>query len=272
MAIALTALFWALVAAVTFTYLARAVVVGRRWVEPEAGGAGPAATTLGSGCRELVLAGLTLLAWPVGLVPNRLFSQPGRGDPILLVPGALMTWSACLPLRWYLKARLPNPVAQVSCAPLFGSPVRMAARLGDRIRTLARVSEGGRVHVIALGEGGLATLIAQRDDPALPVGQVVTVAAPAAAPAAGSRVGRVFLPGGASRYDGIGDSLPSPTLAIRSEGDNLVLPDESWPDAAPEDVLTLATHGHLSTWYSPRTWQAALDALGLPGQPGEPDA
>lgn len=261
----LTALFWGLLVAVLWTYTTRAVVVRQRLVPPAEPGRCPVAATFGAIAREFVLAGLTLLAWPVGLLPIRVFSQAGRGDPILVVPGALMTWTACLPLRWYLRSRIPNPIVPLSHMPLWGPPDRAAARLADRIHTLARLSSGGRVHVIAMGEAGLATLLAMNADPQLPVGSVVTVGAPFAPP----RFGSVFLPGGTRRYPFEEGSVPAPTRAIRSAGDNLVLPDESRPPEGT-DTVTLASDGHLSTWYSPRTWQLAKEALGLPDrEPGD---
>ncbi len=262
----LSALFWALLAIVLWTYLTRAVVVGQRWVPVAQEGRSPVAATLGAVARELVFGALTLAAWPVGLVPIRIFSQAGRGDPILVVPGALMTWSAGLPLRWFLRARVANPVVLLSHSPWWGPPEQAAERLADRIHTLARLSDTGRVHVIAMGEAGLAALLARRADPALPLASLVTVATPFRPP----RLGSVFLPGGPRRYPIDPDSLPTPDRAIRSAGDNLVLPDESLPPEGT-DTITFASAGHLSTWYSPRTWQRALEALDLSAAPeGDP--
>ncbi len=255
----LSALFWALLAVVLWTYATRAVVVRQRLVPPAEPGRCPVAATLGAAAREFVLAGLTLLAWPVGLVPIRVFSQAGAGDPVVLVPGAGMTWTACLPLRWYLRSRIPNPIVQLSHVPWWGPPERAAARLADRIHTLGRISTTARVHVVAMGEGGLAVLLAMKADPSLPVGSVITVGAPFSPP----RFGSVFLPGGPDRYPVGRESLPAPSLAIRSAGDNLVFPDESRPPEG-SDAVTLASDGHLSLWYSPRTWQRVREALALP--------
>jgi len=249
-------LFWGLLTAVLFTYLARAVVVGRRTVPVAGEGRSPTVATLGAFAREFVLAALTLASWPLGLLPIRVFSQEGRGVPIVIVPGALMTWVAGLPMRWFLRARVDNPIVLLGHSPLWGPPTRAADRLADRIRTLARLSPEGQVHVIALGEGGLAALHALAVDPALPVAKLVTVATPFAPP----RMGRVFLPGGAGRYPADLPSLPPPARAIRSAGDNLVHPDESEPPEGT-DTVTFASDGHLSLWYSPRTWQRALEAL-----------
>jgi hypothetical protein len=251
-------LFWGLLTAVLFTYLTRAVVVGRRTVPVARDDGSRAVATVGAFAREFVLAALTLASWPLGLVPIRIFSAEGRGTPIVLIPGALMTWTACLPLRWFLRARVDNPVVLLGYTPLWGSPVRAAERLGDRIRTLARLAPEGQVHLIAFGEGGLAALGAMAADPELPVARLVTIATPFVAP----RMGRVFLPGGAERYPADPTDLPAPSRAIRSAGDNLVLPDESQPPEGT-DTVTFASDGHLSTWYSPQAWQRALEALEL---------
>jgi hypothetical protein len=256
-AMAVCLALWALFAAVAFTYGVRAVVSGARLPAPDPAQPGGAlAQALGAACRELVLTALTALAWPVGLVPARLFGVRGTAAPILLVPGACMTWTSCLPLRAFLRRQLPNSIAHVSCRPLAAPPERVATFLADRIRVLSSLADGAPVHVIGLGEGGLAALLAIGRDPTLPVGRVVTVATPRRAAAMG-----VFLPGGMARYHGLdGAPLARPTLAVGSAGDNLVSDDESRP---PEGTATLelVVDGHLSCWYSPRVWRAALAAL-----------
>ncbi len=252
----LCALFWAPVAGVLFTYGVRAAVARRRW--PEAGPGprpGPRAVVVGAVVREVALAGATALAWPLGVVPSRLVASPGIGAAVLVVPGAAMTWPACLPLALWLRRRVDNPVHVVSGSVLLRPPPRVAGRLAATIRALAR-SSGGAVHVIALGEGGLAALRARRDDPDLPLERLVTVATPFRAPRMG-----VFLPGAMARYEEAPAAL-APDHAVRSEGDNVVMSDESTP---PPDTptTTLWALGHLSTWYSPACWDPALEALGL---------
>ncbi len=256
-AMALCLAFWALFAAVVFTYGVRAVTAGERLPAPDpTQTGGRLAQAVGAACREFVLAGLTTLAWPVGLVPPRLFAARGRGAPILLVPGAGMTWTACVPLGAFLRRQLPCPVAYVSHRPLGAPPERVAAMLADRIRILSSVADDEPVHVIGLGEGGLAALLAAGRDASLPVGHIVTIASPRTAAAVG-----VFLPGGMARFHGLADAtLAAPALAVRSAGDNLVSDHESLP---PEGTptLDLAVAGHLGCWYSPLVWRAAVAAL-----------
>ena len=78
----------------------------------------------------------------------------------------------------------------------------------------------------------------------------------------------VFLPGGIARYEGLDVSiLARPALAVRSEGDAVVFPEESRPDGEGE-TLTLHLEGHLSCWISPRTWRAAALTLADPRSDG----
>lgn len=260
----LAAVFWAFVAAVGFSYLARAAATGRRLPPP-----GPR-EGLGAAIRELGLTLVTALLWPVGWLPWRVGRRYGEGAPVLLVPGVGLTWSAAIPLAIYLRGRRRNPVAPMSYAPLLGSPARAAGRIAERIRFLASTADGGRVDVVAMGEAGLALALARRDDPALPVGAVITVGAPTRAPRMG-----VFLPGGMARYGGEPgelEGLPAPDLAVRSDGDNWVLPDESAP---AEGVATRSwdRDGHLGTWYAARTWHAVRDTLdAAAGSAAVPDA
>ncbi len=256
-ATALVLLLWALAAGVAFTYGVRAAVTGQRRppADPDAPG-GHLAQALGAYCRELVVTALLLALWPLGLIPTRLFSRTGDGSPILLVPGSGMTWTACIPLSMWLTRQVSNPLCLVSCTPLRAPPERVAAFLADRIRTVSMVADNAPVHVIALGDGALATLLAAGRDPDLAVGKIVTVAAPLRP----SRMG-VFLPGGVARYGGLEASeLATPALAVRSLGDNVVMPDESAP-AEGTPTMTLQTEGHLSSWISPRCWRAAAALL-----------
>ena len=255
--IALGIVLWSYALAVGFTYGARAVVTGDRIPPPDRSEAGGArAQALGAAARELVVSALTVAIWPLGLIPPRLQRRRGDGAPILIVPGATMTWTACLPLATWLARRLDNPIAVVSCTPLFGPPERVASFLTDRIHTLSGVADGAPVHVIGLGEGGLSLRLAAGLDETLPIGKLVTVAAPTMPPRMG-----VFLPGGTARYKGLGQvALAHPDLGVRSDGDNLVMPGESnLPEGCAE--LILPTDGHLSTWYSPRTWREVLQIL-----------
>lgn len=256
-AIAICLLLWAFAAVVVFTYGARAVVTGERLPAAGPGGsASPRAQALGAVARELVWAALTVGAWPLGLVPPRLLHAQGVGSPVLLVPGAAMTWAACLPLASWLRRKLPNPIAMLSAVPLTASPARRVAMLADRIRTLSALADGAPVHVVGLGEGGLALLLAAGHDESLPLGTAITVATPLRRPRMG-----IFLPGGSARYDGLERAaLATPDLAIRSAGDNLVMPDESAP-AGEVRQLSMAADGHLSCWYSPRTWGAIAHLL-----------
>lgn len=254
---ALVLLLWALAAVVAFTYGVRAAITGHRRppADPDAPG-GHLAQAAGAYCRELVITAGLLALWPLGLIPTRLFSRTGDGSPILLVPGSTMTWTACLPLSLWLTRQLPNPLCVVSCTPLRAPPERMAAFLADRIRTVSMVADNAPVHVIALGDGALATLLAAGRDPSLAVGKIITVAAPLRS----TRMG-VFLPGGTARYAGLEEAqLATPALAVRSLGDNVVMPEESQP-ADDTPTLILHTEGHLSCWISPRSWRAAADLL-----------
>jgi len=253
-------LLWSYALAVGFTYAARALVTGDRVPSPDRDARGGAwAQAIGAATRELVVSALTLVAWPLGLVPPRLQWRRGNGSPILIVPGTSMTWTACVPLASWLGRRLDNPIAVVSSTPLFGPPDRVAAFLADRIRTLSGVADGAPVHVIGLGEGGLSLRLAAGLEDDLPVGKLITIAAPTTPPRMG-----VFLPGDTDRYRGLGQlPLATPDLGIRSGGDNLVMPGESnLPEGC--DELLLATDGHLSTWYSPRTWSAVRHMLDTP--------
>jgi hypothetical protein len=254
---ALSLLLWALAAAVLFTYGVRAVVTGERLppADPDARG-GRLAQAVGAFCRELLVTAGLLAMWPLGLIPTRLFSRPGEGSPILLVPGSAMTWTACIPLSLWLTRQLPNPLCVVSCNPLWAPPERVAAILADRVRTVSMVADDAPVHVIGFGDGGLAMRLAVGRDVTLPVGKLVTIAAPVRP----ARMG-VFLPGGADRHAGLAEApLARPDLAVRSEGDNVVFADESTPTLAGA-TMTLATEGHLSAWISPRSWRAAARIL-----------
>ena len=264
-AIAICVVLWGYALAVGFTYGARAVVTGDRVPPPDrAVAAGARSQACGAAARELVVSALTAAVWAFGLVPPRLQMRRGEGSPILIVPGATMTWTACLPLAKWLERRLENPIAVVSCTPLLGPPQRVASFLSDRIHTLSGVADGAPVHVIGLGEGGLSLRVARGLDETLPIGKLVTVAAPTTPPRMG-----VFLPGGTARYKGLGQvPLARPDLGIRSDGDNLVMPGESnLPDGCEE--LILPTDGHLSTWYSPHTWRAILRLLIDPPEAAE---
>jgi len=258
---AMALILWALAATVLFTYGVRAVVTGERLppADPDARGS-RLAQAAGAFCRELVITAGLLALWPLGLIPTRLFSRTGEGSPILLVPGSAMTWTACIPLTMWLTRQLPNPLCVVSCNPLWAPPERVAAFLADRVRTLSMVADGAPVHVVAFGDGALAMLLAAGRDPSLPVGKIVTVAAPRKA----ARMG-VFFPGGAARHAGLDTaSLAHPALAVRSEGDNVVFPDETAVAEHHGGTMTLSTEGHLSTWISPRSWRAAARVLADP--------
>lgn len=250
---ALALLLWALVASVLFTYGVRAVVTGERLppADPDAPG-GRLAQAAGAFCRELLVTAGCVALWPLGLIPTRLFSRQGEGSPILLVPGSAMTWTACIPLSLWLTRQLPNPICVVSCNPLWAPPERVAALLADRVRTVSMVADDAQVHVIGFGDGALAMRLALGRDATLPVGKLVTVAAPARR----ARMA-VFLPGGAARHAGLEEAaLARPALVVRSAGDNVVFADETATVAA-DATMTLATEGHLSTWISPRCWRAA---------------
>lgn len=252
----LSATFWALAAAVGFTYLTRAAITGRRWppCEPPAG---VRASGLGAAIKELGLLLVTIALWPVGLLPWRFGQWSGEGTPVLVIPGVGLTWAAALPWTLFLHGRRPNPVAPMSY-PRLVSPSRAAVHIAERIRLLAASAGAGRVDVVAMGEAGLGLRLAMAQDPALPVGTAITVAAPTRAPRMG-----VFLPGAMARYGTDPEELeglPGPDLAVRSEGDALVLPDESLP-AGGGPVCSWQTDGHLGTWYAARTWSAALAAL-----------
>jgi len=256
--IALCVALWAYAVAVGFTYCVRAVVTGDRFPAPDPEAAGGArAQALGAAARELVVSALTVAAWPLGLVPPRLQWRQGTGSPILIVPGAAMTWTACLPVATWLARRVDNPIAMVSCTPLHGPPDRVAEFLVERIRTLSEVADGAPVHVIGLGEGGLALRLTRGLDGTLPLGKLATVAAPTTPPRMG-----IFLPGGTDRYRGLGQlQQVRPHLSVRSDADNLVMPGESNLLYVGEE-LTLQGNGHLSTWYSPRTWRALARLFG----------
>ena len=263
---ALALLLWALAAAVLFTYGVRAAVTSARLppADPDAPGT-RTAQAVGAFCRELVITVGLLALWPFGLIPPRLFSRSGTGAPVLIVPGSAMTWTACVPLSMWLTRQIPNPLCVVSCTPLRASPERVAVFLADRIRTVSMVADNLPVHVIALGDGGLATLLAAGRDPTLPVGKIVTVAAPLRR----ARMG-VFLPGGSARYAGLEEApLARPALAVRSEGDNVAFPDETRTDD-DQDTLTLHLEGHLSCWINPRSWRAATLALAARPQQSDP--
>ncbi len=263
---ALALLLWALAAAVSFTYGVRAVVTGERLppADPDARG-GRLAQAVGAYCRELLVTAGLLALWPLGLIPTRLFSRPGQGSPILLVPGSAMTWTACIPLSLWLSRQLPNPLCVVSCNPLWAPPERVAAVLADRVRTVSMVADDAPVHVIGFGDGALAIQLAAGRDATLPLGRLVTVAAPVRP----ARMG-VFLPGGAARHSGIEEApLARPVLAVRSAGDNVVFADETASGEA-DATMTLATEGHLSTWISPRSWRAAARVLAEAPAPEPP--
>ncbi len=270
-AIVLSALFWVLVLAVGFTYGVRAVISGQRLPPPSPRNpAGPRAAGLGAWIRETVLTLLTVAAWPVGVLPAAWVSDKGRGRTVLLVPGAWMTWTSCLPFHLWLRARRRDPVAMASYGPLGSAPRSAAGRLSARIRDVAEAS-GSDVAVVALGDAGRAAMRALELDPELPCDCLVTVCTPLRRPRLG-----VLLPGGAQRYDRDeeGNDLPwsrLPDLVIRSEGDNLVMADESLPDGSCP-VRSLSSAGHLSCWYSPWTWRLALDAIDPPAEDPTPEA